>query len=189
MTVKQITIGVFASFALLTGCEDAAKMGADAAIKTGEAAIGAVKADAEKYIPGDAKSLTDALAKAKDAFAKQDYAGALAGAKELAEKAKDLGPAAMKAKEQLIAGWSGIASSVPKMMEQVEARAGALSKAGKLPPGAGDKLAAAKKSWDDASAAFKSGNFAEAMSKANSAKNDLTEVAGAVGVKMAAATK
>ena len=101
MTVKQITIGVFASFALLTGCEDAAKMGADAAIKTGEAAIGAVKADAEKYIPGDAKSLTDALAKAKDAFAKQDYAGALAGAKELAEKAKDLGPAAMKAKEQL----------------------------------------------------------------------------------------
>ena len=189
MKLKHIMTCLFLAVLFLTGCEDAAKTGADAAIKAGQTAFDAVKDEAAKYVPTEAKGVADALASAKTAFEKQDYAGALTTAKDIAAKAGELGPAAMKAKEQLTSGWNDAAGSLPKMMTEVQTRATALSKAGKMPKEAADQLTAAKGAWEEASAAFKSGNLADAMAKANVAKNDLTEVAKALGVKVAAAAK
>jgi len=56
-----------------------------------------------------------------------------------------------------------------------------------LPEGAADKLEAVKKGWADASDAFKTGNMADAMTKANAVKGQLTELASSLGMKTAAA--
>lgn len=187
MKLNHIAIFLLGGVLFLAGCEDAAKTGSDAAIKAGEEAFNAVKGDAMKYVPEQAKGLSDSIDAAKAAFAKQDYAGALSAAKDIAGKAKDLGPAAMKAKDEMTAGWGNLSGGMPKMVAGAEARVKTLTAQHKLPEGAGDKLEAVKKGWSDASDAFKSGNLADAMNKANAAKNQLTDLAGSLGMKPAAA--
>jgi hypothetical protein len=113
----------------------------------------------------------------------------LTAAKDMASKAAELGPAAMKAKQQLTEKWTEARQTVPKMMNEVQARANALRQAGKLPKEASGHFTSAKASWMEALESFKSGHLAEAMAKANMAKNDLTEAAHALGIKVAAITK
>ncbi len=60
------------------------KVPAQAAITAAEQAVAAVSADAKQFVPDQLKGVQDALAAAKDKFAKGDYTGALAAANELA---------------------------------------------------------------------------------------------------------
>ena len=173
----------------LAGCENAAKISADAAIKAGDEAFNAVKGDAMKYVPDQAKSVSDSLDAAKAAFAKQDYAGSLAAAKDVASKAKDLGPAAMKAKDELTAGWGNLSAGMPKMVAAAAARVKALTAAHKLPDGAAEKLEVVRTGWAQAGDAFKAGNLADAMSKGNAVKAQLTELASSLGMKTAVTAK
>ena len=189
MNLKHIAVFLLASVFFLAGCEDAAKTASDAAIKAGDEAFNAIKGDAMKYVPEQAKSMSDSLEAAKAAFAKQDYAGALSSAKDIAAKAKDLGPAAMKAKDDLTKGWGELSGGMPKLVQSAEARAKALTAAHKLPEGAADKLEAVKKGWAEASDSFKAGNLADAMTKANAVKGQLTELASSLGLKSTEATK
>lgn len=189
MNLRHVAGFLLGGVLFLAGCVDAAKTSADAAIKAGDEAFNAVKGDAMKYVPDQAKPISDSLDAAKAAFAKEDYAGALAAAKDVAANAKDLGPAAMKAKDELTAGWGNLSAGMPKMVADTEARAKALTKAHKLPEGAAEKLDAVQKGWAEASDAFKAGNLADAMSKGNAVKGQLMELASSLGVKTAAVAK
>ena len=92
MPVKKILSLVLAAlFALSLGaCGDKTKGPAEAALKSAEEALNAVKAEVVKYIPEEVKAAEEALNKAKELFQKGDYAGATSAAGAVAAKAKDL---------------------------------------------------------------------------------------------------
>ena len=70
---------VFVLAAFVVGCANQ-KAPAEAAIATAETAYAAVEAEAVKYLPDQAKGISDAIAAAKESVAKGDYAAALTSA-------------------------------------------------------------------------------------------------------------
>ena len=68
-----------AACVLAVAC-NSGKAPAEAALKLADEAVNGARAEAERLVPDDFKSLSDDLAAAKDAFAKGDYKGALAAA-------------------------------------------------------------------------------------------------------------
>ena len=163
---------------------------AEAAIKAAEEALNASKAEASKYVPDQVKSVEDALKAAKDSLAKGEYTAALTSAKDLPAKAKDLGSAAAAKKAELTKSWEEMSGSVPKMVEDIKAKLGALTKSKKLPKGMDKaKLEGAKAGlaeitqvWTDADSAFKAGNMTEALAKAKTVKDKAAEIMGNLGM-------
>lgn len=171
------------------------KVPAQAAITAAEQAVGAVSADAQKFVPDQLKAVNDSLAAAKDQFAKGDYKAALASATELAGKAKELGAAALAKKDELTKAWTEASADLPKALAALKSRVDILSQAKKLPKGldaakltqAKDGLAATTKTFEEASAAFTAGNLAEAAQKAGGLKAKVTELMGLIGMQAPAA--
>jgi soluble cytochrome b562 len=192
-TLRWAPVAVLAA---LVGCTDPSKMPADAAIKAGEAAIEGIRAEATKYVPSEFKALSDALAKAKDQYAKGEFKAALESAKDLAQKAKDLGAAAVARKDELIKAWGEASASLPKMIEVIKSRTDILSQAKKLPAGmdagklqaAKDGLAGLTRSLDDATAKFKAGSLQEAVAAAKPLKAKASEIMGMLGMQVAGST-
>lgn len=168
---------------------------ADLAIKADEAAILAVADEAGKYAPAQLKEAQDALAAAKDKFAKGEYKEALAAATELGNKTKDLAAAAAAKKDELTKAWNELAASLPQTVASIQAKIEELGKARKLPKGmdkaklaqAQEGLAGITKAWDEASAAFTAGNLGEALAKASPLKEKGAEVMALLGMAPAAA--
>ena len=79
-----------------------------------------------------------------------------------------------------------MSSSLPGMVSATQAKVNELTKKHKLPAGAADNFAAMKQAWTDASAAFSSGKLQDAMAKASEAKDKLTQLQSALGMKPAA---
>jgi len=181
---------------LVVGCSRD-KEPAEAAIKAAEAAIGAAKAEATKYVPEQVKGVEDALKAAKDAFEKKEYTQALNAAKDLPAKAEELAGAAAAKKAELTKSWEELAGGIPKMVEAIKSRVDILSKSRKLPKGMHkEKFEGAKagldeitQSWTDAENAFKGGNIADAIAKANSVKAKATEIMTTLGMQPPAAAK
>lgn len=168
---------------------------ADLAIKADEAAIQAVADEAGKYVPEQLKATQDALAAAKDKFAKGEYKEALAAATELGNKAKELAAAAAAKKDELTKAWNELAASLPQTVASLQAKIEELGKAKKLPKGmdaakltqATEGLTTITKSWEDASAAFTAGNLTDALAKAGGLKEKGAEVMALLGMAPAAA--
>jgi len=184
LVAVAITIVLF-----FAGCSENSKAKASAALKASEEAFNAVKDDAAKYAPEQAQKIKDALAKAKADIEKTDYPAALVAAKEISAKAQQLRSAALQAQEELDRQWTEVNRDVPKLMDQVEARAKRLESLHKLPPKASLKLAAAKKEWANSTAALKAGNLREALAKAKIVQADLWEAAEAVGLNVKESVK
>ena len=193
----------FALFAvLLVGCMlvvgcSRDKEPAEAAIKAAEAAVGAAKVEAAKYVPDQVKGLEDALKAAKDSFEKKEYTQALNAAKDLPAKAKDLAAAAEAKKAEMTKAWEETAADLPKMLEAIKSRVDVLSKSKKLPAdldkakfeGAKAGLDEITKTWMDADSAFKGGNVADALAKANEVKAKAAEIMTTLGMKPPAGAK
>ncbi len=171
------------------------KAPADAAIKAAEQAITAVADDAGKYVPEKLKETRDALAAAKDKFAKGEYKEALAAGTELANKATELAKATAAKKEELTKAWNDLAASLPQTLGQLTTKIAELGSAKKLPKGidagklaqAKEGLAGLSKSWDEASAAFTAGNLTEALAKAGGLKEKGNELLALLGMAPEAA--
>ena len=88
---------------LVGGCS---KGPAEAALKAADEAIAKVAPVAEKFVPDQFKTLTDAAAAAKASFDKGDYAAALAAAKDLPAKATEVMTAATAKKDELTGLWN-----------------------------------------------------------------------------------
>ena len=190
--IAVVLVGVM----LAVGCSRD-KEPAEAALKAAEAAVSSAKAEAAKYVPDQVKGVEDALKAAKDAFEKKEYTQALNAAKDLPAKAKELASAAAAKKAELTKAWEELAGGLPKMVEAIKSRVDILSKSKKLPKGMDkEKFEGAKaglgeitQTWTDAESAFKGGNIADAIAKANSVKAKATEIMTTLGMQPPPAAK
>jgi hypothetical protein len=189
---KRTAMGIALAIAVLAlaACESAEKAPAAAALSAAQTAIDAVKTEAMKYVPDQVKSVEDALVTAKANFEKKDYKAALAGAQDVAAKAKELGAAAATKKAELTKSWEEVSNGVPKMAEAIKSRVDILSQSKKLPAGL-DKakvddakagLASMNQSWTQASDAYKSGDVSGAVVKAKAAKDKAVEIMTALNM-------
>jgi hypothetical protein len=180
-----------AALALLFACTDAAKMPADAAIKGAESALAGAKAEAMKFVPDQAKAVQDGIDQAKAAFAKGDFKGALAAAKDLPAKAAGLAAAAAAKKDDLTRQFGAATGPVGQLVDAIKSRVDILSQAKKLPAGmdagklaaAKDGLAAVTKELEDAKAKMSAGSIAEALAAAAPLKDKAMEIASSIGLK------
>ena len=181
---------------LLSACASD-KAPAEQAIKAAETAVAGVKAEAAKWVPDQAQALDASLASVKDKFAKGDYKAVLAEAPALATRANGVAAAAAAKKAELTKSWEEMSAGLPKMVEAVKSRIDILSKSKKLPANVTKEkfeaakagLAEATKGWDDATAAFKGGNVADAMAKADTVKKKTVEALEALGMTVPPAAK
>jgi len=189
---KRTAMGIALAIVVLAlaACESADKAPAAAALSAAQTAIDAVKTEAMKYMPSQVKSVEDALATAKANFEKQDYKAALAGAQDVAAKAKELGAAAATKKAELTKSWEEVSNGVPKMAEAIKSRVDILAQSKKLPAGL-DKakvddakagLASVNESWTQASDAYKSGDVSGAVVKATAAKDKAVAIMTALNM-------
>ena len=181
---------------MLIGCASD-KGPAEQAVKAAEEAINSTKAEAAKYVPDQVKSLESALAAVKDKFAKGEYKAAISEAQALAGKAKGVVDAAKAKKEELTKTWTNLNEGLPKMVEAIQSRVDILSQSKKLPANltaekfaeAKTGLAAAKEEWAKALENFKAGNYADAVSVANSVKEKAVKAMETLGLPVPAGAK
>lgn len=176
---------------LFGGCGNAQREATDAAVNAAQTAINAATNTAGKYVPEQTKAAQDALQSAKDYLAKGDYGPALKSAQDAAKKAKDALSAASAKKEEWTNTWNSLNQSVPRTMNDIQAKMNAYAKSGKLPKGVNQsQMEEAKaqfeklqQSWADATAAHKNGDFADAISKASTYKEGLAKLKDLLGLQ------
>lgn len=180
----------------LVGCA-MQKGPAEQAIKGADAALAAVRDQAQKYVPDQLQTVQTQLDGLKDSFAKGDYKSVLAGAPALntaisslteaaAAKQGEVETALAKAKD----AWGSMSTDVPKMVDAISSRVDVLSKSRHLPKGVTkDSLASAKSSVEsmksaltDATTAATSGDYTTAMSKAQAVKDQATQTMQSLGM-------
>ena len=185
-----VVIGLF-----LVACAASSKEPAAAAIKVAEESWNAVKGEVAKYIPDQAKGVEDAIKGAKENFDKGNFDAALAAAKAIPDKVKELTAAAAAKKAELAKSWEEMSGGMPKMLEAIKSRLDILSVSKKLPEnldkakleGAKTGYEAAAKMWDEAKAAFGGGNLTDALAKGKTVKEKAVEVMTALGMQVPAA--
>ncbi len=186
----MLTVIALACCFTIISCSTA-KAPADAAIKAADEAIAGVKADASVYVPDQLKAVEDTLASAKANFQKGEYQQALADAKDLAGKAKDLASAVAAKKDELTKSWQDMSAGLPGMVSAIQSRVNILSKSRKLPAGldkekfesAKTSLASVTQTLSEATDSFKSGNLMDAVSKATTVKEKAAEIMASLGMK------
>ena len=185
MKFRTLLIMSVASILLLAACDSAKKAGAEAAIKTADTAFSAISGEASKYVPDQTKAVQDSLTAAKTSLTNGDYEAALTSAKDLPGKISDLATAVKAKKDELTAQWTSMSGTLPKNLEEIQAKVATLTKTHHLPAGAGDKLVAVQQMWTDASSAFTGGNLTDAMAKANEVKDSLFSLRTMLNMKPA----
>ena len=153
---------------VVVGCS---KGPAEAALKAADEAIAKVAPEAEKFVPDQYKSLTDAAAAAKASFDKGDYAAALAAAKDLPTKATELATAAAAKKDELMGQWNVLAKDMPILVADWQKKFDELAASKKLPKTATPerieelraKLAEVNATWTKATEAFNAGDLKGAL--------------------------
>jgi hypothetical protein len=182
---------VIVSF-FLVACVPANKEPASEAIKAAEGAFNAAKAEAEKYIPDQAKGVEDAIMVAKANFDKGNFDEALNIAKAIPEKVKVLTTAVEAKKVELTKNWEEISGGMPGMLDAIKDKLDILSASKKLPKtldkakleGAKADYEAAAKMWDEAKSTFSGGNMADAIAKAKTVKEKAMEVRNILGMQI-----
>ena len=189
----RLALGLLACFAMIAcGAE---KRAARAGIQAADRAVAAAGDDVAKYAADQWKPITDAVASAKDSFEKKDYRAAIESIRDIGPKIQAAQAAATQKKTELSNSWSELSASLPKMVDAIKTKVDELSSMKKLPKGidaaaldgAKQGLAAATQAWSEAQDAFKSGNLADAVAKANTVKQKATEAMQALGMTPAAA--
>ena len=181
---------------LLSACASD-KGPAEQAVKAAEAAVAEVRAEAGKWLPDQVRALDASLASVKDKFAKGDYKAVLAEAPAIASRAKEVAAAATTKKAEITKVWEELSANLPQMVAAAKSRVDILSQAKKLPATVSkEKLETAKaavadatKGWADADAAFKSGNVADAVARADAVKKRTVEALEALGMPVPPAAK
>ena len=172
---KFLVLGLMVLPLLAAGCS---KGPAEAALKAADEAIAKVAPDAEKYVPEQFKTLTDAAAAAKASFDKGDYAAALAAAKDLPAKATEVMTAATAKKDQLMGEWNVLSKDMPILVADWQKKFDELAASKKLPKTATPqrieelkgRLAEVSATWTKATDAFNAGDLKGAIENGASVK-------------------
>ena len=96
VSVLFVVIGLF-----LISCFPSNKEAATTAVKTAEESFNAVKSEAVKYVPDQARAVEDAIKGAKENLDKGNFDTALRAAKAIPDKIKELSAAAAAKKAEL----------------------------------------------------------------------------------------
>lgn len=190
--MKKLSVWLLTLMAavLIAGCANQ-KAPAEQAIASADSALAQVRDMAQKYVPDQLQQVEAQLNGLKDSAAKGDYKSVLAAAPALmtaigglkdaaAAKQAEAQAAMAKAKD----AWTAMSTDVPKMVDAIQSRVDVLSKSHHLPKGVTkDALAAAKSgldsmksSWNDATTAASSGDFATATTKGQAVKDQATQI-------------
>jgi len=172
---KLLVLGLMVLPLLVVGCS---KGPAETALKAADEAVAKVAPLAEKFVPEQFKSLTDAAAAAKASFDKGEYAAALAAAKDLPAKADEILAAATAKKDELTGVWNGLAEALPAQVTGVTEKITAIAAMKRLPKGidaagletAKTELANITSAWTKATEAFGTGEVPNALEMANDVK-------------------
>ena len=196
--MKKSSIWLLAALSavLLFGC-NTQKGPAQQAVASAQAALDAVRDDANKYAPEQLGGVEAKLSDMKGSLEKGDYAGvlaaapgvtsAIAGLKDAAAaKKNEAEAAAAKAKDD----WAAASTAVPKTLDDLSKRIDTLSKSKKLPKGvtkdavakAKTGVDALKATWGEASNAAASGDYTTAMAKASSVTAKAAEIGKSLGM-------
>jgi hypothetical protein len=151
---------------------------AEAALKAADEAIAKVAPEAEKFVPDQYKTLTDAAAAAKANFDKGDYAAALAAAKDLPAKATEVMTAATAKKDELTGEWNVLSKDMPILLADWQKKFDELFASKALPKTATParieeikaKLAEVNATWAKATDAFNAGDLKGAIENGASVK-------------------
>ena len=188
--MRIIKIVALAAAAMLAACTSQ-KEPAERAVAKIEASLNDVRADAEKYAGDQLKSTEASVNRLKENLAKQDWSGVVVGAPSVAAEVDALKTTVFNAKtdaEATLAAaqteWTDLNSSVPPMVEKLQARVDQLAKSKKFPKGmdkAGFETAktdfeSLKTEWTEATSEFASGQAANAVRKARGAKAKAEEL-------------
>jgi hypothetical protein len=190
--MKKLSVWLLTLMAavLIVGCANQ-KAPAEQAIANADSALAQVRDMAQKYVPDQLAQVDTQLNALKDSAAKGDYKSVLAAAPALmtaigglkdaaAAKQAEAQAAMAKAKD----AWTSMSTDVPKMVDAIQSRVDVLSKSHHLPKGVTkDALASAKSgldsmksSWNDATSAASSGDFATATTKGQAVKDQATQI-------------
>jgi len=187
--ISMAVVIIFGTALMLSACSSAKKP-AEEALKAAEQAINGAKGEAEKVVPDMIKSLEGALNSAKEKLTKGDYKAALSDAQAIPGKVKEVLEAARAKNEELTKTWTELSQDLPKMIEAIKGKVAALSKSKKLPAKlTAEKVAEAKtwlaeavSQWGQSLENFKTGNIADAVTKANSIKEKAAEIIQTLGI-------
>lgn len=193
------TLSLFGSLALVAvvavacGSQQAP---AEAALKLAENAYGAIRTEAEKYAPDQARAIQDSLKSARAALGKSDYAGVMQQAQALTTKISGLGGAIAAKKSELTKAWTTMSAEMPKMVDAVKAKVDTLSKSARLPAGVTKEalanakagLATTGQHWAEALAAAASGDVATAVARARAVQASLANMMQSLNMQARAAT-
>jgi entry exclusion lipoprotein TrbK len=196
--MKKYSVLLLAAVAavLLSGC-NTQKGPAEQAVAGAQAALEAVRDDAQKYAPEQLGGVEAKLSDMKGSFEKGDYAGVLAAAPGMTAAISSMKDAAVAKKNEAVAAlakakddWGPASTAVPKMVDDLAKRVETLSKSKKLPKGVTKEAVAAaktgldslKSTWADASNAASSGDFTTAMAKADAVKSKAAEMMKSLGM-------
>ncbi|HXZ59252.1 MAG TPA: hypothetical protein VEG26_03665 [Steroidobacteraceae bacterium] len=196
--MKKLSVFLLAALAavLVSGC-NTQKGPAEQAVASSQAALDAVRDEAQKYAPEQLGGVEAKLSDMKGSFEKGDYAGVLAAAPGLTAAIGSMKDAIVAKKSEAQAAlakakddWGPASTAVPKMVDDLAKRVEALSKTKKLPKGVTKEAVAAaktgldslKSTWADASNAAASGDFTTAMAKADAVKSKAAEMMKSLGM-------
>ncbi len=184
--MKNLVLVLSCAVLALAAVSCSMKVPAEATIKAGEEALGAVKAEAVKYIPEQYAAVEKILVDARAALEKGDYKEAIVIAKEVPQKANDLLAAIEARKAELPGVWAEMAKAVPKLIAGTKT---AVAKAKGCDQATRDAASAGVKemeeNWKTAEAEFKSGNLADAVNLAGQITEKAAEIHGALAGKTA----
>jgi len=179
-----------AATAILAACANQ-KEPAEQAVSKIEMSLDGIRTDAQQYAADQLQAVDTSVSKLKERLAQKDYGGVVMGAPSVASEVDALKNTVAAAKadaEATLAAaqteWNDLSSSVPPLVEKLEARVNQLSKSRKYPKGmdkAGFEAAksgfdALKTEWTEAGSEFASGQAANAVRKARNAKSKAQEL-------------
>ena len=161
------------------------KVPAENALKAAESAWAAISAEANRYVPDQAKGIEDALASARKAMTGGEYEAVIKEATDLPAKIADVEKALNEKKGEWNAAWKTLESALGSGLVAVRAKVDELVAARRLPAGvdkatvegAQTALTNAEQALADAQNAFLGADYVGALAKANQVKANLIQVA------------
>jgi len=176
---------------LLVAMAGCAKSSANSAVAKAEKDIAALPPDAAKVAPKEVKAMNESIAALKTDIANGNFRDALMGGRGVSSQARDLALNLNARRTQITAAFNSTAEELPKRLATLQAKVDELGKARRLRPDVdATKFAALKaalpswtQAWADASQAFKNGDIAVALSRANEVKAHVAEAMRVVGLE------
>ncbi len=174
---------------LATACAGA-KGRAESALAAAERALAALPPEAMKVVPDQVTALADAVHQAKDHLAKHEYEAASAGVQDLPAKAQLVSDSLPARKAALSGALDTLAVAMPRNLSAIQAKLDSIAKAKRLPRGlddqelqaAKDTHAAVSAEWVEVLNAYKAGDLAGAMSRAQRLKARVSRSLMALGL-------